>query len=222
MGLEMVELALQIEEEFDIYISDTTLEQMKTPKDIADFIGDEYLLNRYTSSSQVGFYRVRKLLVDEFNLNPKAIKPTTTLDTLFKDNTQERWKRLTSILDEGFIDYPLELNPSISWMGFIFMVAMFQFLTIDFTTGEKLLSFILTIPLYVTLLIMLRAKFGSKIPSELREVSSLIKFLGESDSATKYTHSVSIMEKVIELSAKQFGVETYEISYHTKFIELGA
>ena len=42
MGLELVELAMTVEEEFDISISDAILESIATPQDYADYIYKEY------------------------------------------------------------------------------------------------------------------------------------------------------------------------------------
>lgn len=51
--------------------------------------------------------------------------------------------------------------------------------------------------------------------------SSHIGLVEESNSMSKYSHDTSIMEKVIELTAQQFGVKPSAISNHTKFRYLG-
>ena len=216
MGLDMIELVLSVEEEFDIYISDDTWVELQTPQDVADYINDEYLQNRTLGCpSQVGFYRVRKLLMEEFDIEREKITPTAKLQDLFQENIKTKWKKLNSLLDNKLAYYPLELNNYINAITFILITILSQYFINDFVLG--LISILFIYPLS---LLILRPLLGNKVPNELKQVSSLIKFKGESNATTKYKHPTSIMEKVIELTAEQFSVDSSRISNHTKFIEL--
>ena len=210
----MCELVLSVEEEFDIYISDDTWVELQTPQDVADYIYDEYLQNKTLGCpSQVGFYRVRKLLMEEFDIEREKITPTAKLQDLFQENIKTKWKKLNDLFDNKLLY--LRLSNYIKALAFIFIATLSQYFIDDLATS--FLCILFTYPLF---LLILRPMLAKKVPSELEQVSSLIKFKGQSNAMTKYEHPTSIMEKVIELTAEQFSVDPSRIFNRTKFIEL--
>ena len=69
MGLDSVELVLEVEEEFEITINDADAEQLRTPRQLAAYVFVR-LKNAQESEgaclSQAAFYRLRKVLVIQF------------------------------------------------------------------------------------------------------------------------------------------------------------
>lgn len=166
MGLEIVELILAIEDEFDIVISDATLEQMQTPQDFADYISNEYLLKELNGcSSQRGFYKIRKLLIDEFSIKKEDIKPYTPLQYLLQNDIRKKWKKLNKLLDNKLHHYPLSINKEGNITIFTLLVILGSIiLNIDENTyiivGVLVLGFIFSF----FFSIILRPLFGKKVP----------------------------------------------------------
>jgi len=103
MGLDLVELALRIEEEFDIILPDADLEKMRTPRDLANFIDQKYQeLHANRCSSQIGFYKVRKIFTDTFGFLKDAIKPLTNTQDVLGGTIRNKWGQLQQKLK-----YPL-------------------------------------------------------------------------------------------------------------------
>lgn len=83
MGLDGIELVLAIEDEFRITITDDEAVDCTTPAKLTDLVYAK--LGNAESEicpSQHGFYKVRKLLMDQTSIPSSRIKPDTPLDEL--------------------------------------------------------------------------------------------------------------------------------------------
>ena len=179
MGLDFVNLALRIEEEFNIYLSDATLAEIRTPNDIASYIHDEYVTKNYSQcSSQIGFYKIRKLLINEFSLKREQIKPSTSLEVLLEKDIRTNWKKLNRLLENKLSPYPLILTKKVS--NIIIFISMgigtfifYQHFYLDQTSFIKSFFSTLIFTLFTWFIIKgLGQHFlGRIIPSELTDVT---------------------------------------------------
>ena len=208
MGLDLVELVLVVEEEFDIIISDGTLENMRTPQDYADYIYDEYQkIDAGRCSSQVGFYKIRKLFIDEFNCKREELKPDTKLEDIFTDNIREEWRHLNELLDNRLKWYPLKLKAKYH------LIAFFIALIIGFISQCSIIFLVV----WIILGLVFRKYMASIAPMD--KLSSLIRFTNESNARTKYKTKDEILDKVIEISIEELGLSPSEISASSRYIE---
>lgn len=97
MGLELVELVLDIEAHFGIALETRKLERVRTAGDLLDLI----LAQRVPTSGTTPcltmhlFHRLRRGMIREFNLRRDAIRPSAQLDDLLApDLPPERWRQL--------------------------------------------------------------------------------------------------------------------------------
>jgi acyl carrier protein len=71
MGLEIVELVMRIEEEFDTHIPDEDAEKFKTVGDIEDYVA----LRVQTPTSETAiFERLRSIVVDRLNVSENRVR----------------------------------------------------------------------------------------------------------------------------------------------------
>ena len=96
MGLEMVEIALAIEEEFGIDLPDSEVGFVRTPADLIDLVcGLLATPGRPRCLSQQAFYRLRKGLVETMGVARGDIRPDTRLADLAPGrNVRDWWTRL--------------------------------------------------------------------------------------------------------------------------------
>ncbi len=94
MGLDSVELVLRIEEEFSIELPDPEIRDIRT-------VGELYrlVLSKVESTpsclSSKAFYRVRRALVECLSLPRRAIRPSTSLDSLLpRSQLAKEWQRV--------------------------------------------------------------------------------------------------------------------------------
>ena len=75
MGLDIVELILTIEEEFDIELPDAEMERAQTPRDIADYIYQKYQAYDKNKTHQSILNKVIEISIEQLNLSPDKITP---------------------------------------------------------------------------------------------------------------------------------------------------
>jgi len=226
MGLDFVNLALRVEEEFNIYIPNEAFEEIRTPADIAWFIHDEYVTKNYAQcSSQVGFYKIRKMLIDEFALKREAIKPSTYLAELFKNDIRKNWKKLNRLLDNKLVSYPLKLTKRASkiilFIALLIGLALFyQHFYVDKTPFLQsfLGSAVFTLFIWVVLSGMGQYFFGKVIPSQLTQTFNLIRFTEENHKINRYNNYKNILDKVMEISIDELGLDPLEIHEDSDYV----
>ncbi|HZT81708.1 MAG TPA: acyl carrier protein, partial [Gemmataceae bacterium] len=97
MGLDIVELVMEIEEEFDIRIPDDEAAQITTLGRLHSFIhaerGTRGILD-YCPSSRA-FYRLRRVLTGEFAVGRQRITAKAPMDGLLpRNDRKQHWARL--------------------------------------------------------------------------------------------------------------------------------
>jgi len=227
MGLDFVNLALRVEEEFNIYIPNEAFEEIRTPADIAWFIHDEYVRKNYAQcSSQVGFYKIRKMLIDEFALKREDIKPSIYLAELFKNDIRKNWRKLNRLLDNKLVSYPLELTKRVSKSLLIITLSMglvlfyLQFYVNKNSFGGSLyVSAMLTLFIWMIISGMGQYFFGKVIPRQLAQTFNLIRFTEENHRINRYNNFETILEKVIEISIDELGLDPSEINEDSDYVD---
>lgn len=110
MGLDSVELVMEFEKAFDIRVPDATWERTYTVGDAYNVVW-QYLEHKQTGkcTTQVMFYRLRKVFAEHFHLDPKTITPSTLMDDIVpKEGRRAAYASLQQ--HSGYKLYPLELE----------------------------------------------------------------------------------------------------------------
>ena len=96
MGLESVELMMDVEDRFEIAIPDSAMEQIQTVGDLHAFLMDRIRQqNSGVCLSAALFYPVRKILVDDFSVDRAEVRPATRLESMVaKGDRQRFWSKL--------------------------------------------------------------------------------------------------------------------------------
>jgi len=220
MGLDLVELAIAIEIEFGIYIPDAKLEEILTPRDYVEYIIEE---NRKQTEKgytfQKGFYKLRKIFINDLGLKREDIKPCSKLEVILQPNIRESWKKLNKALDKKLNYHPLQLNK----IGNIVIVVLLMIITFfinQYEPIELIFSQILGVLIFLFILgvffsIILRPIFGKRVPSYLQDFTSLLRFLGYSKRLyISGKHYGYVSEKVLEICIEQLGVDEITLDSH--------
>ncbi len=101
MGLETVELVMEIEQRFDIKLSDAEFSRVRTVGELASLVVSRIPRLNDTCPTSRSFYRIRRVLVQHSGLERRQIRPTTRLITVFPANSRKLWRTL-STLDPTF------------------------------------------------------------------------------------------------------------------------
>jgi hypothetical protein len=99
MGLDIVEMIMEVEETFDITIPDKEAERIRTVGDLFHVVLGRIPLEEgppgqpgpvVCSTSRV-FYRIRRILVDGLEVNRRRIRPATAVEELIPESDRRRW-----------------------------------------------------------------------------------------------------------------------------------
>lgn len=219
MGLDTVELVMAFEEEFGIHIDDDDAANCATPDDVADYV---YSRVRQTEAdpclSQKGFYKLRKLIVKEFNRNRNEIKPNSNLQDFLGNDIRGNWARLKNSI--GVKDFPLLQRTKLFIVGVVFIVpaAIVSPLIYKQVPLELVLIF------YSILAILSNAvtlKRGKTIPNKFKTVGSLVPYV-ECSKSTVWDKEM-LLKRIIEITSLQLGIPVEKINKNSHFVhELGA
>jgi len=216
MGLEFVELALRVEEEFDISLPDAKLENVKTPLDLAWYIHFELCEQREKGySPQRGFYKLRELLMAEFSFKKNDLSPNTKIAELFKGDIRKKWKQLNKLFSNTLPSLVLNKKEHLG----IFILNVFIAFLVYFIEKEWDLGLFFFFINYPILLFVYQNLFATTIPKRYKNLSSLLHLIGYSKQLHRYNNYDDILDKVIEISIDELGLATKEITPNSRYIE---
>lgn len=102
MGLDIVELFMEVEDVFDIQIPDDRYDEMRTVGGLYDFVIEakgEAVNPRSRCLSMVTFLMIRRAFVSDINATRQSIRPRTSVDeTLPEYDRRARWARIQETL----------------------------------------------------------------------------------------------------------------------------
>jgi acyl carrier protein len=103
MGLDAVEIIMEVEDAFDVHIPDDKATEIVTVGDLYDYIIElkrDAVSPRNVCLSAATFYRIRRAVCAELGLTSRSVRPRTTLDsTLPKMRRRSFWTELQTAID---------------------------------------------------------------------------------------------------------------------------
>lgn len=219
MGLDTVELVFAFEDEFGITINDEDTEHLTTPAAVTDYIMAR-VRTRVDEAcpSQVGFYRIRAILIRAFGFPRNQISPQTLWSQLFTSDLQTQWRKL-----EQEINVPrfprLQRSPAFFLSTVFFLPALFALLGIK--VGLSWSISLLVFLILVLLANSVTSKYGTLIPKGYETVSSLIPFVACGNDIVWAREEV--LAKIITITSVQLGIPPEKIHADSRFVQdLGA
>lgn len=231
MGLDTVELVIEIEARFDIVIADEDAGGLVTVGDVYKYVLDK--LNRTEADqrcpSAVAFYRLRRALVQGLNVARERIRPDSSSDDLIaRRNRKQLWANLAQMLE-----HPLPELRRPKWM--VEAIG----LCLAFIFASTLLAMAMSSPVNVdgllcSALFAAGGTFALGIAAKLLTEPFAIEFTGEADTVRclvhtfrhlKYMHSASfaganndVWESLVDLVAQQASVAHEVMTPDTSFV----
>ncbi len=220
MGLDGVELIINIEDEFEISISDDEVYKSATVGNMVDLILSHLRRSKNElCPSQRGFYIVRRTLMDKYNVPRNLIKPSTKLNDLFEKKARYKvWKELVSSLAKKSTFIPSLSRPRlINNIVFIFLPLLFS-LSLIFMTGIKGIP--IGVIMYIFVMIILAKftqPFKTEFPNKIYVVKDLIRFVTTTND--KVWTKDEVYEKLREISVRVLGVKPEDIKPEAHWVK---
>lgn len=233
MGLDLIELELEVEREFDITITNEAAQEIATPRQLAAYVQTRLLGRqaaggagrRVKCASQVAFYRLRAALVKIAGVPRRDVRPDTRLaDLLPADQVPAQWRKLARAL--GMRALP-RLQPSRGQVRGTWMLGSVIGLPLcwygHLHGGVFVAGLALVLALFFAGVLMDRV--ARQIPDGVATVRALVPYVprpaGVPPVLAAQDGSVDpvILGRVIELTARIVGLPPDRIEPDQRFIE---
>ncbi len=232
MGLDTVELVMEIEEAFDISIPDDRASTMLTVGDVYEFILEKTAdssLKSSTCLTAAAFYDLRRH-VRSLGLSHSSIRPKTQLDRVIPlIGRRSYWQALSSQMD---LRFPRLGRPSwlallncvlvaivvyASFLGFAQQsVVAGIFAAVVFGVSSSAILMFLTIPFAI---------YPASTCSTIRDLVTNVVAINYNTLATRYStrNPTDVWNALQLIVAEQLGVDRSAVVPHARFVQdLGA
>jgi acyl carrier protein len=179
MGLDVVELVMDVEETFQIQVPDVDAAQIHTVGDLYHFIllrlpGEGRGPRRCATA--VAFYRLRRALVADLGVDRRSVRPGSDLDDLLpRRSRRSTWAKLA---DDTHWRLPQLQRPSWLVRAMVLVLVAFQVgLAVKTRAGVDTLAlrWLLTTPLLVFLGYQATRPFAVRLPACCMTVGDTIR-----------------------------------------------
>jgi acyl carrier protein len=230
MGLELVEIVIEVEETFGIIVSDDTAANIRTVGQLHD-----YILDRRRQTQQHGcptghvFRDVRRVLTETASLPRQAIRPSTELKTILPPRIRRRvWKRLQQEAQGRLPDLclPFRLGPVLAGACLVagvigtVMIVPHVGLVHAMVLGGTALVAMLLVAFFVTRPFALSFPHGVATVGDVARATLPPKY----EAAVKQQMTdEEVWEKLRKIVADTLGVKVEKVTPSARFVEdLGA
>jgi acyl carrier protein/uncharacterized membrane protein len=239
MGLEAVELVMELEEAFGVRLEAGEFSGSPTPRMIGDLIFSKLESTKERScSSQRAFYLLRRMFISTFSLERKTVTPDMPFRNLIpKARERELWQQMKDVIAARqwpALERPLWMSRSLLVVALVIVgLVICASIYSSINTGEHAISstisammgglirgivfvMILAVPSLVVVDLLTRS-FRVCIPSRFQSIRDLIPYALTSERLKWTREGVSIVIKRIVM--EQFGIKESEYTEDSRFIE---
>lgn len=180
MGMDGVELVMDIEERFGVSIADEDAAGIRTVGELCDYLRDRAKAFLATSCpTATAFYRLRRALIDGLGCARSEVKPATRLETLVPLQGRLRaWRQLSARLERPLppLRWPTGVRRALVAWCWMVGLAPFVSLAWDSSWGAFFLLILLAIPLLLAGYLA-ACRCAVVIPAEAETMGALARTL---------------------------------------------
>lgn len=225
MGLDSVELVMEIEESFDIIIPDEDASKILTVGDMHSYVIDKLKQSGLESgcATQRAFYLLRRNIIKELSPTQKKIKPKDLTECYFPKKDRKRsWKKYKNRLKLKF--------PNLQRPRWLVNVLIIIYITMSILYIFKqsvsnhpwVLTFILYSIVFCYVSSILTGPFARNIPSECKTLGGFTKTLLAKNTKeiglSRFLKS-DVWDILCFLTSYQLGIEPETIKPESRFVE---
>lgn len=220
MGLESVELLMEVEKTFDIQVPDSEAKSIKTVGDFYNSVWDKIKdkENKKCMSAMV-YYRFRKLIVSKIGIQNKDLKLDTDINDLIpREIRKSKWIEIQTDFEYKLpsLDLPQRLNRLLTIIKLSIVIISILISVFLFSIYDKPKSYFFLIPIIglsiVHIIIIVSTPYRTDIKQDsVRELIKYILFNNYHKISLSYGSNRLEMENVISnIIHENFGID-YEL-----------
>ena len=225
MGLDTVELVMDVEDHFGILLREDDSQRIRTIGDLADVIFARILASSVTPCPSIRvFYELRTVIRASLGSTDMRMRPSTLLAELIPvSHRRACWAAIQTKQPWRFPGLQLKRQTYTFTMAFIALLFVIPCCVLPFE------MWMISIPVSSLMSILLynwMKRFRSEIPANYTTVGDLVRSSVGSVIATKKTDLTTrelVLGELFPIVAEQFGVDLKKLAPQTRFVEdLGA
>ena len=230
MGLELVEIVMEVEETFGIIISDDDAPQIRTVGEL-----HQYILESRRKENQRGcatgrvFRDIRRVLMETTSTPRRAIRPGTELKVILPPRNRRRvWKRLEQDV-AGYVRklrLPYRLGPIITVLCLTAGIVGTAIIIPQVGIGNALVLGVTAIVATLLLMFFVTRPFAIAFPQGVVTVGDLATATlppGYEEAAKQQMTDEEVWDRLQRIVADILGVKVDDITPTARFVEvLGA
>lgn len=214
MGLDGVELLMEVEDVFGIKVSDEAASRMRTVGDLYGYIVGRLEAN--PDRRKWGMEQVRSAIAEAWGVDLQTIQPASRLQTLWPTRKRKLvWEKLVETLG-----HPLPVPQWAGWTGWT-LVGLFCIAAIctgmsafvDWLWRLSLIAWAVWVLFFAGREIKGNGYHGLVVRQEIATVERVVAWLDHGEA------NEGIWLKLQAIVAEQFGKKIEEIQLQTRFIE---
>ena len=233
MGLDGVEIVMELEDEFKVTLPDAKCSCTHTVMDVAAMVISELRL-RTTNVCPTAhqFYKLRNTLVDVLHIDKQSIRPRTMLSEIFPaDDYRRIWEQLRiKIPNLPAPEIPHDASKLGAWifmLGIVTIAVMtgYMFWLLNFTHAVSMGFFMLFawVLLSISFTLFRSTYFGTHIPAVCTTFGDLVRT--SMPTTIPFEHSerlaaeYSVIEKVRAIIAEQMGLPLDDVTPEKRLVK---
>lgn len=225
MGLDAVELVMNVEDEFDIVIHDENYQHIRTVGDLCGYIGQKRKVKQLCLNP-AAFVRIRHSLLTQFGLARHQIRTTTDMEELFPiENRREQWKVFETSLGLRIpaLEYSRRRKQQVigMLMGLVVAMALLSFLHPSFIFGC-----LLTPVFALAALALLDDRLAMTFPKKAATIGTLTQHVAlfnpyqlSSEIGRAGSNGTEIWPQLRRIVSQTFSIPEEEIFPDSRFVE---
>lgn len=231
MGLDTVELLLELERRFGVQLRDAECSEVRTVADLAALVIGKLPRRAEPCPTASTFYELRRQLMSNPAVQLQRIGPRTRLADVFPGGLRRAWKQLRKheprvprlVVSPG-LDRMLLWAAGVAFFASVLMVPVAW---ARMGTGVGFVAFVAAV-LAMSTVIRLSDVIGWRLPSEVETVGDLVRIIARLDwprggPGARLLMQHRVLEEVREITSRELGVPLEKVKPESEFVkDLGA
>ncbi|MCE2968488.1 MAG: hypothetical protein ACK55O_09840 [Phycisphaerales bacterium] len=227
MGLDGVELVMEVEDRFRIKLPDSECSHVRTVADLAALVISRLPTASGFCPTARSFFSVRRTLVQKCDVDRRTLRPATPLEVVFpRGKRRARWKslakterhlprlRLSETARRGF-----------NAVGLLLLFLCFPLLILLLLERGVLGGFLAALALAIGAIAfgVVRARWADEFPAGCTTLGDLVRTISPesipSDGGRRLLVEQRILEQVQDITAEQLGLKRDKVTPESRFVE---
>lgn len=229
MGLDFIELVVEVEDSFHVVFDDLDLEKISTVGDLYSLLlkelGDKKAKPAFCPTQSV-FYRFRKVLVEKYQIPIEAVSPKTQLKDIFPSSKKQLHRFWRSLSEDLGLQLPklkkaawIKNTELFVWSS-LFITLFFGLVILEI---PRLIAVLFLAVVFISIVVIteMYAPYISYVaPSKtLRELVTTTTNANLHKIGALSTSNLAVFKKLQHIFAEKCGVELEEVTLEKYIID---